>query len=58
MDDIRFLAALKRISWSGIPKEFRLVAWQLLLVCISLFTTITLLERTGERMELIIIYVF
>ncbi|KAI9253806.1 rab-GTPase-TBC domain-containing protein [Phascolomyces articulosus] len=25
------LAALKRISWSGIPREYRLVAWQLLL---------------------------
>ncbi|KAI8145440.1 rab-GTPase-TBC domain-containing protein [Fennellomyces sp. T-0311] len=25
------LAALKRVSWNGIPREFRLVAWQLLL---------------------------
>lgn len=27
-------AELRRMSWSGIPEEFRHIAWQMLLVCI------------------------
>jgi hypothetical protein len=27
------VAALKELSWSGVPRQFRLQVWQLLLVC-------------------------
>lgn len=36
------IAALRELSWSGIPADFRPMAWQILLVCVTLVVKLVL----------------